>query len=92
MTFVSITLAAALAGVVIGRWLALPIAVGTWVGFMLGLKADWWGNGVGDAWTVSLFAGAGLVGLGASLGVLGHRAVTAWQGSRTRRPTTNRIG
>ena len=92
MTFVSITLVAALVGAVIGRWLALPITVGTWMGFLLGLKAGWWGNGVGDAWTVSLFAGAALVGVGTSLGVLGRRAVSAWQKSRTRHPTTNRIG
>ena len=65
---------AAVIGFVLRRWIALAAAAGAWALFVLGLGLGWWGHGLGDAWQLSLVAGAASAAGGAAVGVaLGRR-------------------
>ena len=72
--------AAAVIGVLVGRWIVMPPVAATWPTFMSGLERGWWGNGVGDGWEWSLVAGTALAVAGAALGVAVRRL-----GARTKR-------
>jgi hypothetical protein len=70
--------AAAVLGFAIGRWPAVVLAAAAWPLYVLGRKAEWWGNGVGEGWQVALVVGAVLAFVGAVAGVLARRAL--WPG------------
>jgi hypothetical protein len=59
----------ALSGALIGRWWALFIPFIVWPIFFLGVRQEWWGNGLGDGWqfgfllVLSISLVAGIVGL-----------------------------
>jgi hypothetical protein len=75
VAFLIITLIAAAVGFLAGRWaVVLPLAAVLPL-YLMGVKAGWWGNGVGDGWQYVLVFGGGLGALGGALGVLARRGV-----------------
>jgi hypothetical protein len=62
-------------GGAIGRWWAVPIAFALVVGFYVGLLADWWGHGVGDAWYFAMLLGLLLAMVGVLAGIAARKVL-----------------
>ena len=68
-------LASAALGAAVGRWYVVLLPPVAWLVYFTGLRAGWWGSGVGDGWQLALVMMAGLSGAAAAVGVAIAKAV-----------------
>jgi hypothetical protein len=59
----------------IRRWWAVVLPLGAIPLFYAGLRAGWWGDGVGDGWQYAALIVTSVGLLGSALGVAGGRAL-----------------
>jgi hypothetical protein len=79
-----IGLAAAVVATVAARWTVVPLLVAAWPVYVLGLRWDWWGNGVGDGWERALAVGTLSAAAGAVAGVLLGKTLRRYRAARPR--------
>jgi hypothetical protein len=85
-----IALVATTIGFLVGRWAIVLLVAAAWPLYFIGLRQDWWGNGVGDGWQFVLAAETAIAAVGAVLGVFARQRLSAARpllALRSRRPS-----